>query len=104
LIGPRFRSIHLQLDEIVDVARRYTDAIAERASAIGVPADGCADTVAKESALPAIPKGWINEDDVIAYFVCALTRLINNMRAHIANTQDVDPVSQDPVDRGHGGA
>jgi starvation-inducible DNA-binding protein len=95
LIGPRFHSIHLQLDEIVEVARRYTDAIAERASAIGVPADGCADTVAKDSALPAIAKGWLKEDDVVAYFVTALTMLINKMRAGIAETQDVDPVSQD---------
>src|SRR5687767_15168649 len=72
LVGPRFRSIHLQLDEIVEVARRYTDTIAERAAAIGFPPDGRADTVAEHSGLPPVPKGWIYEDDAMAYFVAAL--------------------------------
>lgn len=94
LLGPRFRSIHLQLDEIVEVARRYADTLAERAAAIGVPPDGCADTVAKHSILPPIPKGWIHEDEAIAYFVEALTAVVATMRARIDAT-DTDPVTQD---------
>lgn len=95
LVGPRFRSIHLQLDEIVDVARQYTDTIAERAAAIGVPPDGCADTVAKQSAVPAISKGWISDDDVISYFVSALAKVVEKMRERIEATERADQVSQD---------
>src|SRR5579875_1352545 len=36
LYGPRFRSIHLQLDEVVATARTYADTVAERAAALGV--------------------------------------------------------------------
>ncbi|MFC8720417.1 Dps family protein, partial [Kitasatospora sp. NPDC057198] len=35
LYGPRFRSVHLQLDEVVATARDFADQVAERASAIG---------------------------------------------------------------------
>jgi starvation-inducible DNA-binding protein len=97
LIGPRFRSIHLQLDEIVDVARRYSDTVAERATAIGVTPDGCADTVARDSHVPAIGKGWLKEDDVISYFVSALKAVVDAMRERIEITAEPDPVSQDLV-------
>lgn len=95
LIGPRFRSIHLQLDEIYDVARRFTDTVAERAAAIGVPPDGCADTVARESRMPAITKGWLKEDGAIDYFVSALAATVAAMRERIEATEKTDPVSQD---------
>jgi starvation-inducible DNA-binding protein len=40
IVGPRFRSIHLQLDEVVGTARSYADTVAERAAALGLPPDG----------------------------------------------------------------
>lgn len=40
LVGPRFRSIHLQLDEVVTAARDFSDTVAERAAALGLPPDG----------------------------------------------------------------
>src|SRR5687768_1817481 len=46
VVGPRFRSVHLQLDEVVDIARTHSDTVAERASALGVSPDGRAATVA----------------------------------------------------------
>lgn len=95
LIGPRFHSIHLQLDRIADVARRHTDTIAERAAAVGVPPDGCADTVAKQSTLPVIARGWMGEDDAIAHFAAALDTAVREMRARIAATAETDPVTQD---------
>ena len=35
LVGPRFRSIHLQLDEVVDSSRLFSDTVAERAVTLG---------------------------------------------------------------------
>ena len=32
VVGPHFRSAHLQLDELVDIARGYVDRVAERDS------------------------------------------------------------------------
>ena len=48
--GPRFRSLHLQLDEIVSFARTASDDVAERLSAINVAPDGRAANVAATSA------------------------------------------------------
>lgn len=95
LVGPRFRSIHLQLDEIVATARTFSDTVAERCVALGVPADGRAATIAKESGLPQVPSGWIADDDVVMRFVEIHLAAIERLRRRIADTADPDPVSQD---------
>lgn len=95
LVGPRFRSIHLQLDEIVAVARGHSDTVAERCVALGVPADGRATTIAKESGLPQIPSGWIADDDVVKHFVDMHTAVIERLRRRVTETADPDPVTQD---------
>lgn len=63
--GPRFRSVHLQLDEVVTSARTHSDVVAERASALGVSPDGRAGTVADSSAIKAVPEGWIKDVDAV---------------------------------------
>ncbi|MCX5207363.1 DNA starvation/stationary phase protection protein [Streptomyces sp. NBC_00237] len=95
IIGPRFRSLHLQLDEIVDTARAYADTVAERASAIGIAPDGRAATIAKSTKLPQPASGWIADDDVVALLVQALGGTIERMRERIAATDRPDPVTQD---------
>lgn len=40
VVGPRFRSVHLQLDEVVTAARTHSDVVAERAAALGVTPAG----------------------------------------------------------------
>ncbi|CAM5571718.1 Starvation-induced DNA protecting protein OS=Streptomyces glaucescens OX=1907 GN=SGLAU_28530 PE=3 SV=1 [Streptomyces glaucescens] len=40
IVGPRFRSIHLQLDEVVATARAHSDTVAERCAALGESPDG----------------------------------------------------------------
>lgn len=95
LVGKRFRSIHLQLDEVVTVARQYTDDVAERASALGVSPDGRADTVAGESGFPRLHAGWLKDDDAVEGIVTALGWVIERMRDRIAATDEPDPVTQD---------
>jgi starvation-inducible DNA-binding protein len=95
LVGPRFRSIHLQLDEIVTAARAFSDTVAERCVALGVPADGRAATIAKESGLPQMPSGWIADDDVVVRFVEIHGMAIERLRRRIKETDEPDPVSQD---------
>ncbi|MGW7412561.1 Dps family protein [Streptomyces sp. NPDC054863] len=95
IVGPRFRSLHLQLDEIVDTARAYADTVAERASAIGVAPDGRAATVAEHTGLPQPTGGWTADDDVVALLVEALGGTIVRMRERITATDRPDPVTQD---------
>ncbi|MGW2014184.1 Dps family protein [Streptomyces sp. NPDC001927] len=97
VVGPRFRSIHLQLDEVVLTARQHSDVVAERASAIGVNPDGRSATVASTSAVGAVAvaNGWIKDKDAVAILVQALDAVIVGMRERIQETGDPDPVSQD---------
>ncbi|MEU9013749.1 DNA starvation/stationary phase protection protein [Streptomyces sp. NPDC048479] len=95
VVGPRFRSIHLQLDEVVATARLHSDTVAERASAIGVPPDGRAATVAAQSAIGAVPEGWVKDTDAVQVLVDALGAVIGRMRERIVATADPDPVTQD---------
>ncbi|MCS0605764.1 DNA starvation/stationary phase protection protein [Streptomyces sp. LP11] len=95
VVGPRFRSIHLQLDEVVDSARAHSDTVAERASALGVPPDGRAATVAAGSGIETTPGGWIEDADAVGAMVHALGSVITRMRERVAATAEADPVSQD---------
>ncbi|MER5563724.1 DNA starvation/stationary phase protection protein [Streptomyces sp. NPDC002506] len=95
VVGPRFRSVHLQLDEVVDTARLHSDTVAERASAVGVSADGRAATVAKSSAIGTVPDGWIKDTDAVKILVDGLGAVIARMRERIEATADPDPISQD---------
>ncbi|MCW7946197.1 ferritin [Streptomyces hygroscopicus] len=95
VIGPRFRSIHLQLDEVVDSARLHSDTVAERSSALGVPPDGRAATVAQGSGIGAVPQGWVKDTDAVGTLVSALGAVIVRMRERVEATAQPDPVSQD---------
>ncbi|MCZ4119392.1 MULTISPECIES: Dps family protein [unclassified Streptomyces] len=95
VVGPRFRSVHLQLDEVVDTARLHADTVAERASAIGVTADGRADTVSKTSGIDTVTDGWIKDTQAVGILIAALDSVIGRMRARIGTTEDADPVTQD---------
>ncbi|PWI20452.1 DNA starvation/stationary phase protection protein [Streptomyces sp. Act143] len=95
VVGPRFRSVHLQLDEVVDIARTHSDTVAERASALGVPPDGRAATVAAGSGIGTVSEGWVKDADAVGTLVDALGAVITRMRQRVAATGDADPVSQD---------
>ncbi|WP_137992933.1 Dps family protein [Streptomyces vilmorinianum] len=97
VVGPRFRSVHLQLDEVVVTARQHSDIVAERASALGVTPDGRSATVASTSAIGAVPvpDGWIKDKDAVEILVQALGTVVTRMRERVLATAEPDPVSQD---------
>ena len=95
VVGRNFRSVHLQLDELVDVARTYTDSVAERANAIGVSPNGKAKTVVESSGLPDYPDNWQSDESTITAIVDILAELIQRLRARIDETDKSDLVTQD---------
>ncbi|MEU0527699.1 Dps family protein [Streptomyces niveus] len=95
IVGPRFRSVHLQLDEVVTTARNHSDTVAERAAAIGVTPDGRAATVAAQSAIGNVADGWIKDTDAVRTLVDGLSAVIVRMRERIRATDQPDPVTQD---------
>ncbi|MFC4089090.1 DNA starvation/stationary phase protection protein [Micromonospora sp. GCM10011541] len=92
--GPNFRSLHLQLDEIADLARGFSDQVAERAAAIGFNPDGRAATVAGASTLPDIEHGDIEDGAVVEIISDALLILIRTLRGTVSETAQTDLVSQ----------
>ena len=95
IVGPRFRSIHLQLDEVVSTARTYADTVAERAAALGLPPDGRPETVAATCTLPGPKEGWLRDTEVVQLIADALEAAIGRLRERIAATAEPDPVTQD---------
>jgi starvation-inducible DNA-binding protein len=95
VVGSHFRSVHLHLDEVVEIARRYVDEVAERANAIGVSPNGTARTVVETSGLPAFPNNWVSDEDTIAAMVNILGELSSRLRTRIDEADKPDLVTQD---------
>ncbi|MGW6295513.1 Dps family protein [Streptomyces sp. NPDC055058] len=97
VVGPRFRSVHLQLDEVVSATRGHADTVAERAAALGVSPDGRPETIAKVFSLPAPQEGWLRDTEAVRVMTDALGAAIERLRGRIGATEEADPVSQDPL-------
>jgi len=95
VVGKQFRSVHLDLDELVTVSREFTDAAAERATAIGVSPDGRAETVAKTAHTKGFGEGWTKDSDVVESIVDNLKAVVAGLRERIGVTEEADPVTQD---------
>ncbi len=95
LVGRHFHDVHLHLDELVDTARKYTDDVAERMAAIGVPPDGRARTVAEKSAVPPFTAGWVSDRDVIAAIFESVDVVVRALRPRLDDTEKSDLVTQD---------
>ncbi|HJQ47634.1 MAG TPA: DNA starvation/stationary phase protection protein [Amycolatopsis sp.] len=95
VVGANFRSVHLQLDELVSTARTYVDEVAERANAIGVSPNGKAKTVVESSGLPDYPDNWQSVEITVATIVDILEGLIDRLRKRIDETDKSDLVTQD---------
>jgi starvation-inducible DNA-binding protein len=95
VVGPNFRSIHLQLDEIVDTARLASDRVAERIATVGDAPDGRAGSVAKSSGLPDFPAGQVPVADAVQRVSATVDAMSERLTARILRLADTDPVSQD---------
>jgi starvation-inducible DNA-binding protein len=95
VVGANFRSVHLQLDELVATTRKYVDEAAERANAIGISPTGKAKTVVESSALPEYPDNWQSVEATISAIVDILAKEIQRLRKRIDETDKSDLVTQD---------
>ena len=95
VVGPNFRSIHLQLDEIIDSARLASDELAERIVTLAAPADGRAVNVGEKASLEDYPKGLKSVSETVTLIADRLEKTIAGLRKGIEELDDVDLVSQD---------
>jgi starvation-inducible DNA-binding protein len=93
--GGRFRSLHLQLDELVDAWRTLGDEVAERAVTIGAAPDGQAETVAGSTEIAPLRAGVLGDQAVIDAMATRLANVTARARKHVERTASVDPVSED---------
>lgn len=93
--GPQFRSIHLELDEIVDLARISSDRVAERLATVGAAPDGRAETVGTSSELPPFPAGFVPVTETVQRVNSTIETISVRMKERIRRIGDEDPVSQD---------
>lgn len=97
VVGPNFRSIHLQLDDVVLFAREQADIMAERAVALGVNPDAQSATVAASTAITPVKSGYIRDHEVVAQLTERLADMISRCRERIGTTDESDPATQDLI-------
>jgi starvation-inducible DNA-binding protein len=95
VVGPHFRPLHLQLDELVDSWHLLADAVAERAVAIGFAPDGQTGAVAAGSDLAAIEPGPIADHVVVRELTRRLADVAERVRGRMDRLGELDVASQD---------
>ena len=95
VVGPLFRPLHLQLDELVDSWRDLADVVAERAVAIGYSPDGQAEPIAAGAGLAGLKPGAIEGDAVVRELARRLAETSERTRVRRDRLADLDVASQD---------
>ncbi|HJX77069.1 Dps family protein [Glutamicibacter sp.] len=95
VVGPNFRDLHQNLDEIVDIARRGSDEIAERMRALHATPDGMAATITKYTTLEQPTNGEILTTNAVDMVVKALEATVGVMREVHDPVDEADPTTAD---------
>jgi len=95
VVGKNFRDLHLQLDEIIDSAREFSDVVAERLRALHAVPDGRSDTVAATTTLPEYPNGEIDTATTVDLVTVRLEAVVGTMRDVHDEVDEADPTSAD---------
>ncbi len=93
VVGPLFRPVHLELDEIVESAHAAADTVAERLSALNEIPDGRVATVAVNSPFEPFPAGSVVDREAVRLIGARIDLLAAHLRERIASMGG-DPVSQ----------
>jgi starvation-inducible DNA-binding protein len=93
--GRRFRALHHELDEQVDVWRELSDDVAERAATIGASPDGQAETIAGATQLEPLPSGHLSDQQVLKAISDRLATATTRTRERIDRVAVVDPITCD---------
>ena len=91
--GTLYYPLHLLLQEHYEGISKYADTIAERLLAVGSSADGRANTIVKTSGVPEIPGGFLDDAQILSWFVNAYKRVGEEVNTAIKATEKVDPTT-----------
>lgn len=93
--GRGFRDLHLQLDDVVDVAREHSDTVAERMRALQVVPDGRTETVATTTDLSPYPAGLVSVGDTVDAIVERIAQTVEVVREVHDGVDAEDPTTAD---------
>jgi starvation-inducible DNA-binding protein len=93
--GRLFRSVHQELDDLVDAWRTLSDDVAERAVAIGSSPDGQVEAIAGATLLEPVPPGHLSDRQVLRAMGERLADAASRTRERIERIAISDPVSVD---------
>ncbi|TQL47278.1 starvation-inducible DNA-binding protein [Homoserinimonas aerilata] len=95
VVGKNFRDMHLQLDEIIAVARSSSDTVAERMRALHALPDGRSETVTKTTTLPKFPDDQVDTSTVTNLVTERLEAAAATCRRVHDDVDEADPTSAD---------
>jgi starvation-inducible DNA-binding protein len=95
VVGKNFRDLHLQLDEVVEAAREFSDTVAERMRAIYVTPDGRAATIAAKSSLASFPADEVDTVETVDLITAALYATARTARRIHDDVDNEDPTTAD---------
>jgi starvation-inducible DNA-binding protein len=95
LVGPNFRDLHLQLDEVIDATREFSDAVAERMRALHATPDGRTQVVADTTSLEQFPGGEVLTIDTADLITARIEAAVATCRRVHDAVDEEDPTSSD---------
>jgi starvation-inducible DNA-binding protein len=97
VVGPLFRPLHQQLDELVDSWRDLADVVAERAVALGYVPDGQAPAVTADSEITPVAPTAIEDHALVTELAHRIAKVSERARTRMDRLGDIDAASQDVV-------
>jgi starvation-inducible DNA-binding protein len=95
IVGPNFRDLHLQLDELVAATREFADETAERMRALHALPDGRSSTIAGSTRLEQFPAGLTSTKDAVKLVTDRIERTVQTMRDVHDEVDEEDPTTAD---------
>lgn len=97
VVGPGFKPLHEQLDEVMAQHRTWADRVAERLATIGVVPDGRVQRVAGDSPADPAPDGWVGQQEAVTVMADRIEAAALRARASLEGLGDLDGVSESVV-------
>jgi len=97
VVGRNFRDLHLQLDEIVEAARGFTDDVAERMRAVYAVPDARSATVAANTTLAPFPAGEVSTGATVDLMAASLYAVAATGRRIHDDVDEEDPTTADLI-------
>jgi starvation-inducible DNA-binding protein len=95
VVGPHFRPIHLQLDDIYELVDDAVDKVAERMVATGHSPDGRLKNSADSAEIEDAPPGFLADTEVLLFAEHSVKRTDELIRARCEEIEDVDTATAD---------